>query len=82
MPKHQRGHPREYEEVNLGASAYLPPFRPGTRFVAQSLALILARANAQHPRQCLPASCHLCVNLALRSGRIVMGYFFHKAQRT
>ena len=51
LPEHQRGRPREYEEVNLGASAYLPPFRPGTRFVAKALDLVLARANTLHPTQ-------------------------------
>lgn len=46
---HQRGKPREYEEVNLGASAYIPPFRPGTGFVARMLDKIVATANELHP---------------------------------
>lgn len=49
LPAHQRGRPREYEEINLGASAYLPPFRPGTGFVEQRLHHIIATANALYP---------------------------------
>ncbi len=44
LPLHQRGKPREYEEVNLAASAYLPPFRPGTGFVARALGAIVQTA--------------------------------------
>jgi Fic family protein len=44
LPAHQRGRPREYEEVNLAASAYLPPFRPGTGFVAKGLEAIVQTA--------------------------------------
>jgi hypothetical protein len=51
LPEHQRGRPREYEEVNLGASAYLPPFRPGTHYVAQALEGLVQRANTLHPAQ-------------------------------
>lgn len=51
LPEHQRGKVREYEDVNLGASAYMPPFRPGTGFVAQSLDHILEVANALQPVQ-------------------------------
>lgn len=51
LPEHQRGKPREYEEVNLGSSAYLPPFRPGTGYIAKSLGRILEQANALHPVQ-------------------------------
>ncbi len=49
LPEHQRGKLREYEEVNLGASAYLPPFRPGTRFVATAMARILETAQSLGP---------------------------------
>lgn len=49
LPEHQRGKPREYEEVNLGASAYLPPFRPGTGFAARTLDQIIAQARMLHP---------------------------------
>ena len=51
LPEHQRGRPREYEDVNLGGSAYLPPFRPGTGFIAKSLEHIIEQANALHPVQ-------------------------------
>ncbi len=51
LPEHQRGKPREYEEVNLGSSAYLPPFRPGTGFAARTLGDIVERARALHPVQ-------------------------------
>lgn len=51
LPEHQRGQPREYEDVNLGGSAYLPPFRPGTGYIAKSLRRILEQANALHPVQ-------------------------------
>ncbi|MBC5767362.1 Fic family protein [Ramlibacter albus] len=49
LPEHQRGKPREYEEVNLGSSAYLPPFRPGTGFARQALDRIIEQARALHP---------------------------------
>jgi len=60
LPDHQRGRPREYEEVNLGASAYLPPFRPGTGYVAQALGGLVAAASALHPVQ---AALHLMTRL-------------------
>jgi Fic family protein len=49
LPEHQRGKPREYEEVNPGASAYLPPLRPGTGFAARMLGEMIERARALHP---------------------------------
>jgi Fic family protein len=49
LPEHQRGKPRENEEVNLGASAYLPPFRPGTGFAARTLGELIEHARAIHP---------------------------------
>lgn len=51
LPEHQRGKPREYEEVNLGASAYLPPFRPGTGFAARVLREMVERARELHPNE-------------------------------
>lgn len=51
LGEHQRGKPREYEEVNLGASAYMPPFRPGTGFVQRSFGKIIETANTLHPVQ-------------------------------
>ena len=49
LPEHQRGKPREDEDVNLGASAYMPPFRPGTHYIAQAFTKIIAIANKLHP---------------------------------
>ena len=49
LPEHQRGKPREFEEVNLGASAYMPPFRPGTQYIAKMFAQIIGTANNLHP---------------------------------
>ena len=49
LPEHQRGKLREYEEVNLGASAYMPPFRPGTHYIAKAFAQIIETANSLHP---------------------------------
>ena len=49
LPAHQRGKPREYEDVNLATSAYTPPFRPGTHYVAQALEQIIATANTLAP---------------------------------
>lgn len=51
LPEHQRGKPREYEEVNLATSAYMPPFRPGTGFIAKAFAQIVDTANSLHPVQ-------------------------------
>lgn len=49
LPAHQRGKPREFEEVNLGQSSYLPPFRPGTGFIAKTFEQLLATASALTP---------------------------------
>ena len=49
LPIRQRGVPREYEEVRLGRSAYSPPFRPGTGYVARMLTSIVDAARTQHP---------------------------------
>lgn len=49
LPAHQRGKLREYEEVNLGASAYIPPFRPATGYIAQAFERILQTANTLDP---------------------------------
>jgi hypothetical protein len=51
LPQHQRGKPREYEDVNLGASAYIPPFRPATGYVANALTQIISTARNLHPVQ-------------------------------
>ncbi|MCA0212292.1 MAG: Fic family protein [Proteobacteria bacterium] len=60
LPAHQRGKPREYEEINLGASAYIPPFRPGEGYVAQAAAGILDTAATLPPVQ---AALHLMTRL-------------------
>ncbi|MES2786234.1 MAG: Fic family protein [Pseudomonadota bacterium] len=49
LPAHQRGKPRDYEEVNLGASAYLPPFRPGTGFASAMLDEVVAKTREMRP---------------------------------
>jgi hypothetical protein len=49
LAQSQRGVPREFEDVNPGASAYIPPFRPGTGFVAAALERIISTANGLHP---------------------------------
>ena len=46
LPEHQRGKPREFEDVNLATSAYMPPFRPGTKYPA---------AACRHPSPARPA---------------------------
>ena len=45
LPEVQRGKPREYEDVNLGRSAYYPPFRPGTGYIQSAYEQILATAR-------------------------------------
>ena len=49
LPEYQRGQPRDLEDVNLANSAYIPPFRPGTRFARQKLAQMVTTANALAP---------------------------------
>lgn len=51
LPEHQRGKPREYEDVNLATSAYMPPFRPGTQYIAKAFAQIIDTANSLRPIQ-------------------------------
>jgi Fic family protein len=51
LPAHQRGKAREYEEVNLASSAYLPPFKPGTGYVAQALEAIVQTASGMEAFQ-------------------------------
>ncbi len=45
LPEGDRGRPREYKDVNIHRSAYSPPFRPGTGYIASALATILRRAE-------------------------------------
>jgi Fic family protein len=49
LPEHQRGKLREFEDVNLGASAYMPPFRPGTQYIAKAFERIIDTACNLHP---------------------------------
>lgn len=60
LPAAQRGVPREYQEVRLGRSAYSPPFRPATGYLAQALAEILATVGQLHP---VRAAFHLMTRL-------------------
>lgn len=52
LPANQRGVVREYAEVDIALSAYLPPFRPGTGYIAKTLARVLETADSiQNPVQ-------------------------------
>lgn len=51
LPAEQRGRPREFEEVSLHGSAYLPPFRPGTGHATRLLQRVIALAVTLHPVQ-------------------------------
>lgn len=60
LPDAQRGVVREYEDVRLGRSAYSPPFRPGTGYIAKALAQITATATALAP---IPAALYLMTRI-------------------
>jgi hypothetical protein len=49
LPANQRGVPREFQEVRLGRSAYNPPFRPATGYIAQAFAQIVETAKTLPP---------------------------------
>lgn len=52
LPREQRGATREYADIDIRFSAYLPPFRPGTGYIKTMLERILATADAiEHPVQ-------------------------------
>lgn len=51
LPEAQRGRPRENEDININRSAYIPPYRPGTGYVAQAFSGLVAAANSLHPVQ-------------------------------
>lgn len=51
LPEHDRGIVREYSDVNIAGSTYLPPFRPGTKYIQKTLELILDRAANLDPVQ-------------------------------
>jgi len=44
LSKRDRGVPREYSDINVKGSSYLPPFRPGTGYIGKTLNLVLDRA--------------------------------------
>lgn len=46
LEKAFRGVPREHTDVDIALSAYMPPFRPGTGYIAKMLDRILERAAA------------------------------------
>ena len=46
LPKEDRGVPREYADVDIRFSTYLPPFHPGTGYIKTMLEKVLARAQA------------------------------------
>ena len=41
----RRGQIRDYEDVNIGQSAYIPPLRPGTGYIKKMLELIINNAR-------------------------------------
>jgi Fic family protein len=51
LPDAQRGHPRDTEDLNINRSAYIPPFRPGTGYIAASFSRLIAVANTLPPVQ-------------------------------
>lgn len=52
LSKQDRGVPREYTDVNVAGSAYLPPHRPGTGYIGKMLNEILERSTTiQDPIQ-------------------------------
>jgi Fic family protein len=51
LPEHERGVPREHQEVNLGDTAYVPPFKPATGYSARMLERIIETARDLHPVQ-------------------------------
>ncbi len=51
LPIEQRGRPREFQDIRLHQSAYLPPFRPGTGHATSLLGQVVAIARTLHPVQ-------------------------------
>jgi Fic family protein len=51
LPIEQRGRPREFQDIRLRQSAYLPPFRPGTGHATSLLGQVMAVARTLHPVQ-------------------------------
>jgi len=46
LPKSHRGVVREYSDIDIHLSAYLPPFRPGTGYLGRMLETILETAES------------------------------------
>ncbi|MGN6825951.1 Fic family protein [Paucibacter sp. M5-1] len=61
LPKAQRGRPREFEDVNLANSAYIPPFRPGTGHAQAVLQQIIDTSKGLPP---LEAAVYLLTRIA------------------
>ena len=51
LPDAQRGRPRDTEDLNINRSAYIPPFRPGTGYIAAAFEKLVAVANTLTPVQ-------------------------------
>lgn len=62
LAKPHRGVVREYTEVDISLSAYLPPFRPGTGYLKQMLKKILE--TAEHIANPIQAAFYLLSRLA------------------
>lgn len=60
LPDAQRGHPRDHEEVWLARSAYNPPHRPGSGYIAKALERIVATARTLEP---IPAALYLMTRI-------------------
>lgn len=51
LPDAQRGRPRDTEDLNINRSAYIPPFRPGTGYIAAAFEKLVSEANTLTPVQ-------------------------------
>lgn len=52
LPANERGVAREYAEIDIALSTYLPPFRPGAGYIARALERVLETADSiQDPVQ-------------------------------
>ena len=51
LPDAQRGRPRDTEDININRSAYIPPFRPGTGYVASTFGALVETAKTLPPVQ-------------------------------
>lgn len=60
LPDAQRGRARDTEDININRSAYIPPFRPGTGYVANAFAALLETAKTLPPVQ---SACYLMTRI-------------------